>query len=154
MRFSEVAVSEFYLDTYNSKKDIKQAIKDTLYMGSFTNTSGGLREIMQNQFSGSKDRVNFPNVAIVITDGVSTIDANYTIPDAEKARAAGIEIITLGISDQVDMNEIKSMSSLPQVENKNWFRIESFQVLDSVNIAVRESACTNAGSSGKYSGTP
>ena len=36
------------------------------------------------------DRSGVPNVAVIITDGVSTYDKNRTIPDAEAARDDGI----------------------------------------------------------------
>ncbi len=117
-------------------------------MGSFTNTSGGLREMMNSQFTPSRDRADFPNIAIVITDGESNLDQIQTIPDAVQARAEGIEIVTLGITDLVNLDEVRLMSSLPQEENKNWFRIESFQVLNSVSMAVRDAACVNI--KGKY----
>ena len=61
------------------------------YVGSDTNTSGGLREMHRNQFQASNgDRPGVSNTAIVITDGVSTIDQNDTIPAAEAARADDI----------------------------------------------------------------
>ncbi len=42
------------------------------------------------------DRAGDPNVAIVITDGRSNIDQQRTLPAAENARRAGIEIYAVG----------------------------------------------------------
>ena len=45
------------------------------------------------QFTSAKgDRVNIPNVAVIITDGVSTYDKHRTIPDAIAARDDGISV--------------------------------------------------------------
>lgn len=48
------------------------------------------------------DRAFAPNTAIVITDGVSTFDAEFTIPYANDAKRDGIRILAVGITNQVD----------------------------------------------------
>ena len=47
------------------------------------------------------DRPDALNIAIVITDGESTIDKERTIPEAEAARAAGITVFAIGIGADI-----------------------------------------------------
>ena len=74
--YSNYAVNEFFLNTYSNLNDVEQAVRRTNYISGFTNTSGGLR-LMYEQFSFQHgDRPNIPNIAIVITDGNSNVDAS------------------------------------------------------------------------------
>ena len=48
------------------------------------------------QFISSRgDRVNINNAAIVITDGVSTMDKNNTIPEAIRAHNDNIKVTNI-----------------------------------------------------------
>ena len=47
------------------------------------------------------DRPGVPNIALVMTDGESVIDPQKTVPEAEEARAKGIDMIAIAIGDEV-----------------------------------------------------
>ena len=49
------------------------------------------------------DRLDVPNICIIITDGNSTWDVNQTIPQAEMAHAENVAIFSVGITDAVDV---------------------------------------------------
>merc|ERR1712083_101457 len=143
VRFSNIGESRFFLDTYSTKQEIRSAILSLPYVGGNTNTSGGLRELTNNQFSSAHgDREDVPNVAIVLTDGISTRDNDRTIADAEAARRDGIDIISIGITTDADEKELREMSSEPQIEGKNYFKTASFQVLDEITSTILEETCS------------
>ena len=71
----------------------------------------------REQFTAPRgDRPNVPNIAIVITDGHSNVYSNRTIPEAEAARASGVFIYSIGVTNNINEEEVKGMSSMPQVK--------------------------------------
>ena len=64
-----------------------------------TNTADAI-ELMRTELytADNGDRYGVPNVAIIVTDGVSNINSRLTIPEARQARAEGIHIYTVGIA--------------------------------------------------------
>ena len=62
------------------------AVLSTGYLGSYTNTSGGLFLMINDQFqSFNGDRSNVENVAVVITDGYGNVDTNLLQPYSDQA---------------------------------------------------------------------
>ena len=114
------------------------------FIGGTTNTSGALREMRLHQFvEANGDRPDVPNVAIVITDGASTEDQNQTIPEAQLAHEAGIQIISVGITDKINVTELEQISSPPQELGKNYFISDDFMSLDvEVKDAVVTETCS------------
>ena len=151
--YSNSATSEFYLNTYYDAATMSDHIFSIRWQPGNTNTSGGLREMTFQQFGriDRGDRPDVPNMAIVITDGRSTRDGDRTIPDAETARDRGIQIISVGISDMIDVNEIQEMSSHPQMEGSNYILRHSFHELDQalINIFCSQASCTSKNSGWK-----
>merc|ERR1719334_844778 len=110
--YSEFARHEFFLSDSFDKSTIQEAVLDSTYLGSFTNTSGGLRIMQNEQFSTQNGaRVGVKKICIVITDGESNKDQDRTISDSLTAQAQGIEIISIGVTDAVNIEEVKSISS-------------------------------------------
>ena len=56
------------------------------------------------------DRSNAPNVAVLITDGPSNKDSWETVPNAESARNADINIFVIGVGSGIDPIELKDIS--------------------------------------------
>ena len=56
------------------------------------------------------DRSNAPNVAVLITDGPSNRNSWQTVPNAESARNAGINIFVIGVGWEVDSFEMKGIA--------------------------------------------
>ena len=76
---------------YNTKLDVEAAVLSTPYYGSFTNTSGGLWRVINDQFQqDAGDRSNVDNVCVVITDGYSNLDENLLEPYAQQAMVGQI----------------------------------------------------------------
>ena len=148
-RFANIGESMFYLNTDYNKQSIQNRVVNIGYVDGNTNTSGGIRDMHFNQFTAvNGDRPNVQNVAIIITDGVSTWDKDRTIPDAIDARNDGIKIISVGITNAIDENELRQMSSMPQEEGKNYFRSAGFNELDTIVDSIVAETCSIV-SSGK-----
>lgn len=140
--FSDRGQLLFPLNRYYDKASVKAAIMDTAYPGRNTNTSGGLYIARTQIFNGQNgDRPNVRNVAIVITDGKSTWDNEKTVPYAEDLRKDGVEVITIGITNSVDENELKAMSSPPQQRHINYFTSANFQELEDIIDRLVQRAC-------------
>ena len=131
--FSNDAINEFFLNSFSTRSDIVNAIRNLTYLGGDTHTAAGLFEMRQTQFTVMNgDRPDSDNVAIVITDGASTINTSLTVPNAVAARADGIRIVAIGITNEVNETEISLISSEPQVNGSNYFLTTNFQVLQPV----------------------
>jgi len=76
--------------------------------------------------SRNGDRDDAANVAIVITDGVSNINARRTIPEAEQSRDIGIKIYAVGIG-LTDTRELLAIASTPADDHA--FAVNDFDQL-------------------------
>ena len=63
------------------------AVDNLPYIYGSTNTADGLQTMSGQMFTAANgDRADVPNVCFLITDGVSNINYQRTIPEAVKAR--------------------------------------------------------------------
>ena len=142
--FSEQVVLEFSLLTFDTAEGIIQALLATPYMGQTTNTPEALLQTRTQCFNvANGDRNNVANLAIVITDGVP-FPQNRRDPALEEARAlqeAGVTVISIGITNNIDTAFLKEMSSPPQIEGQNYFTATDFSVLNEIQKTVVEGTC-------------
>ncbi|MRC56947.1 VWA domain-containing protein, partial [Bacillus thuringiensis] len=68
---------------------------------------------------------------------------NNTIPYAESARNDGIYIYTVGITDRINVEEVRKMASMPQKKTENYYLSKDFNSLTSVADALVSHACIN-----------
>ena len=142
VQFSTDVVSSLYLNQYYNKAELMDAISNIRFKGRSTFTAGGIREMRTVQFTaGHGDRPGVHNIAIVITDGVSIIEPEKTIPEAQKAQQQGINVFSIGITDKVDVNEVRDISSPPHELNKNYFLATDFSNLDEIVQAIFNATC-------------
>ena len=128
--FSDRGDLLFRLNQYSNLEDARDSILRTRYPGANTNTSGGLYIAHSQLFNvNNGDRPNVPNLAIVITDGKSTFDNASTIPNAQDLKRDGVQVLRVGVTNSMDENELKGLSSLPQVRDRNYFTTPDFQQL-------------------------
>ena len=52
----------------------------------------------------------------VVADGVPNLDVDLKVPDAEALSVAGVAVYAVGITNAIDENLPKSLSSQPQVQ--------------------------------------
>ena len=129
---------QFQMNEYTSKGEVYRAIDNIPYRYGSTNTADGLKAMRSMFAPRFGDRRGVKNVAIVITDGVSNINARRTIPEAEGARAEGIHIYVIGIG-LTDTREIDGIASRPIEENR--FTVQEFSELRALRDKVFQSFC-------------
>ena len=141
--FSEQVNLVFNMDRYTDAQSIKEAILELTYLGQTTNTPEGLkvtREQCFNQANG--ERPGILNLAIFISDGVP-FPANRKDPAIREAEALkGVAtVVAIGVTDVIDRDLLRTISSSPQVENQNWFVAVDFSELDIIRRSVGEGTC-------------
>ncbi|XP_069108493.1 collagen alpha-4(VI) chain-like [Argopecten irradians] len=135
---SEVTI-QFHLNKFTTKVDIYRAIDKIPYLYGNTNTAAGLLALTQEMFTPDNgDRPGVQNQAFVITDGESNINAGQTIPQAEAARMAGIEIYAIGIG-LTETEELKGISSKPLTTF--LYVVDDFADLQALQEDMFESLC-------------
>ena len=143
--FSEQVILEFTLSQYDNSDAIAQAILASPYLGQTTNTPEALRQTRLQCFNAATgDRPNVPNLAIVVTDGVP-FPADRRSPALDEAKAlrdTGTSVISIGITDAIDEDFLKGMSSAPQLLGQNYFTATNFDVLNEIQKTVVEGTCT------------
>jgi len=114
LTFSDKASSYFYLNTSFNRVVISDAIDKTPYARSDTNTSGALRVLRTDAFTPEHgDRAGVPNVGIMVTDGIPTVDQNLTIPEAQKCREANIRLFSVGVTNDIDLQTLNNIAWEP-----------------------------------------
>ena len=104
----------------NLEEDICTTIKSSILLHTHSLLFRSQKDKMFTSRNG--DRSDAPNIAIVITDGNSNKDKEYTIPFAIDARVKGVHIIVLSIGDMLNMLELNGMASLPSSANLHQAR--------------------------------
>ena len=139
--FSDDDYLQFHLNNHRDKMSLLRAIDSMPYAQGSTNTADALLTMRSEMFTaGNGDRAGVPNVAIVITDGVSNINSRRTIPEAEQARADGIHIYSIGIG-LTDTKELDAMASRPVEENR--YSVQDFSELRHLRDDIFHALCTS-----------
>ena len=141
--FSEDVRLVFSLDTYTDAQSIKDAILGLTYLGQTTNTPEGLRVTREQCFNqGNGDRPNVQNLAIFISDGVPFPAERKDLAIREAELLKGISnVIAIGVTNVIDQDLLRTISSSPQEENRNWFLAVDFSELDVIRRSVGEGTC-------------
>ncbi|KAL5004050.1 hypothetical protein ScPMuIL_017506 [Solemya velum] len=126
------------LAEYDTKSDLLTAIENTPYLSGGTNTGDAIMNIRENVFMGGSARRDVGHVLIVLTDGLSKIPET-TKMEAMKAKAEGIYIFAIGIGDNIDIDELRSISSEPN--NNYMFQVDSFDALESIRDTLAIRSC-------------
>lgn len=135
----------FNLNTYYNKNDLVDRIDDmrSMAIGGDRSIANGIKEMVERSFQSSRgDRNNVENIAVVIATGAANEDEADTVDEAEDARADDIYIFSIGLSNDVDENEMESISSLPQNDNAQYFMDSDFRNLDIVAHRLVRKICT------------
>ena len=142
--FSEQVRLALGLNAYDNAEDINQALLNIAYLGQTTNTPEALLQTRTQCFNAANgDRPNVPNLAIVITDGVPFPDNRRTpaLNEAKVLRDTGATVISIGVTNNIDADFLKGMSSSPQLEGQNYFTATNFDVLGEIQKSVVEGTC-------------
>jgi len=85
------------------------------------------------------DRPRVPNVAVVLTDGKSTWEANNTIPEATLLKEDGVKIFSIGIGSDINVDELNAIASNPT--RPYVYQVESFSDLIVLIGVIVNSTC-------------
>lgn len=130
---------QFHLNSYQSQAELYKAIDMIPYRLGGTNTANALRTVRREMFvAANGDRPDVPNVVIVVTGSVSSINAARTVPEAELARAEGIHIYAIGVG-LTDTAELDGIASKPVEGNR--FAVPTFSELRNLRDFMFASFC-------------
>ena len=135
--YSNTAVSQFHLNTYTNKRQILKAVSNIRYTYGQTHTAEALRLMRTTMFTEANgDRPDVPNVAIIVTDGASTINNEDTLPEADLTRLQGIRIFGIGVG-LTNTSELEGIAG----EKENTYTIEHFDDLELKMDNLYQSVC-------------
>ena len=146
--FGTEVENPFYLNTYERDiQSITNHINGLRYMRSKTNMARALIDMRDVQFIPQNgDRPEAPNIAILITDGrnePSDQDMHLSpVDEANRAKTRPndhIQIFTVGITNEIDENQLRAISS-----NNRVFRANDFQALSNLLYNLTSLICTSS----------
>ena len=125
--FGQTADVRIKLNEYHERYLLINAVRSLHYPDGHTNTSGGLYVARTQLFDERNgDRPNASNLAVLITDGVSNVDKEKTIPFAQDLHIEGIRMICIGIINGTGEDEIRAISSPPHLKDIDYFIRKDF----------------------------
>lgn len=136
--FANDAELIFDFNRYTNLADLNQAFARLVYPGGNTYTDKALNLLRIKLFGQSNtDRYN---IAFVITDGKAT-DQNNTRQEAKRIQEAGTIMYAVGITNSIDEQSLKDLSSYPHKLNRNYFRSLNFDTLGPVVAELLSASC-------------
>lgn len=127
--FSNVTNPEFLFNSFSSKADVLEAIKDIKYTkGSATRTYKALEYMNEEIFNSENGaRNDAVKIAIVMTDGETNPGGHdndlpledaikWTQDEAKVAKDNGVNVFAIGIGSRINEKEIMGIASEPKAE--------------------------------------
>ena len=142
--FSERVFLEIPLNRFTNAADLKSALRSLRYLGKETNTPEAIRVTREQCFGvANGDRPDIQNVAILISDGVPypRERRDQAIQEAQVLRALNARLIAVGVTENIDVHLLRELSSVPKLENQDFFRAASFSALGAISLSVAEVGC-------------
>ena len=143
--YSTFARVEFNLRAHSTLSSLVAAIQAIRYDRGRTNIAHGLEFAREYIFGspGGGNRQGIPDILILITDGIPNEREIDTINQANRTKDAGIFIISVGITDNINEAELITISS-----NNIALTVADFDALDNMLDSLAGSTCE----AGKYIG--
>ena len=142
--FSENVRMEFPLNQHHDREQLKAALRNMQYEGHETNTPEAFRMARQQCFSEAYgDRRDVQNLAVIMTDGVPYPEDRRApaISEAQVLRSYGTKIFAIGITNLIDINLLRDLSSPPHIEDRNYFTSPSFTALNEISSVLGQAVC-------------
>jgi len=138
--FSDLATIEFYLKASSDATSVKKVIDRLTVTDGKRNIASGIKKARTDAYSPSNGaRTGVARKAFIITGGAASIDIAQTIPEADLAKQAGIELFAIGITKQVDDQQLKSICSAPSASH--YFYVPDYSQLSTIVKRLVKSAC-------------
>uniref|UniRef100_A0A3B3I4Y9 Matrilin 2 n=1 Tax=Oryzias latipes TaxID=8090 RepID=A0A3B3I4Y9_ORYLA len=145
LQYGSVVQPEFSLNTYGSRAEVEQAVKNMEHLATGTMTGLAIQYTMETAFTedhGARPlNMHIPRIAMIVTDG----RPQDTVKEvAAEARKAGIQIFAIGVG-RVDMKILKTIGSEPHSEHvhlvANFSQIESLISVFQSKLCGAEDMC-------------
>ncbi len=138
--FSNEGYLQWKLSRYTTNHDVKLAIGNLPYIDGNTNTTGGLVVARQGIFKREfGDRSDVKNVLILVTDGVTTRDADKLPGEVQTLKDMGVLILAVGVTNNVNRYQLESLVTEPA--SSNYQSVDDFVALSGVVKAVSQAVC-------------
>jgi uncharacterized protein YegL len=136
--FGTKAQVQFYLDDYTNKAELQAEVSLTPYLNGWTNLAAGLNLVWSKIYvAGSGTRPGVAKVAVIITDGADNKDTAYTVPEGEICRSKEIQLVAVGITDNVDKEKLMQIVSTPD----NYFNVTDYASLSKLINSLSTYIC-------------
>ncbi|XP_032413696.1 collagen alpha-4(VI) chain-like isoform X2 [Xiphophorus hellerii] len=137
--FSNEPKIKFTLETYNSKGEIRNAIRALVPPKDDTYTSEALDYSLQffNEEHGGRRRFRVPQILMVITDGAATNPANLG-KNSDALRANNITVFSIGV-ENANKDELLIMAGNNQ---SNVFYVDKFDQLETLYRQISGVVCS------------
>ena len=122
------------LNLSSDKKNLVKAVAALKHSRQGTNTHRGIKQM--NLMFAEQGRKGIPKVGIVITDGISK-QPNLTAEEAATAKDKNINMYAVGVTKNIDMTELKSISS----SDEKAISIETFDQLKAEIVPLMKQVC-------------
>ena len=137
VKYGNSAFLQFNLNDHQDTASLLTAIDAVTWLDSTTNTSGGLWLARAECFTPEAGNREFADdIAILITDGASNVDAQLTIPNGFALRDAGVKVFALGVTNLVNFVELNGIAGDPSLV----FRVQEFSALNTVVNTILSAA--------------
>jgi len=141
LKFSDDAEIVFHLNTYGDRQSLLNAMDNVAISGGNTNIAAALRTARQAMFTEQNGaRPGIPDILILLTDGTANIEESNTLPEAELTKAANIKIYTVGVTNEVDEDQLRVMATTTDY----YFFASDFTQLNDVLQYLVENSCKEA----------
>lgn len=129
LQYGSVVQPEFSLNTYTSRAEVEQAVRNMTHLATGTMTGLAIQYTMEVAFTEQQGarpvNLHIPRIAMIVTDGRPQ---DMVEEIAAEARQAGIQIFAVGVG-RVDMKILKTIGSEPHSEHvhlvANFSQIET-----------------------------
>lgn len=125
------------LDNQMGHKEITETILNLKQLTGGTATGKAIRYLTHHGFS-RKERPEAAKVALIFTDGKSK-HPQETKNAAAEARHQGIFLISIGIEEQSDLQELLEIASAPK--EKFTFHVKDYNTLETIKERLIISTC-------------
>ena len=137
--YSTTPAVRFYLDQYFDRESVLNAVS-FLQENGRTGTAAALRLTASDVFTQTRgDRAGADNVVIVMTDGRSNVNEADTIPSATALKNNNVRVISVGVGNAYDLQELNGMASSP--ESSNVFIVDSEAAIQSATSSIMDELC-------------
>jgi Mg-chelatase subunit ChlD len=140
--FSEKGKVQVGLTYTFDKTELFDKIDNIKYDGYRTNTNDALEVVGKDMFSmAGGTRQGVSKVLILLTDGKCTLCGNKGVEtSAKKLKDMGVTIFTIGVTDSINREELRQISSSPS--DKHMFFAKTFNDLPASIRGLQEGSCT------------